>query len=96
MEPLCRSRIENIAALLECGKGVGVEAMIVEVSEPVAADKRHEAKPRGISPPELAEKFSQLFTTRDAIVLRRIYAEENMVTEEEVLTIFSGKVPVAG
>lgn len=74
---------------------LGLEQMIVQVSEPVKPDKLGEAAWRDVSPEQLiGDGWKALFTVKDTEVLKRLYNDEYYVTKDEVDAILSGKVQV--
>lgn len=64
-------------------------AMIVAVSEPVKSlDEVKNWQPMDAA--TLAMKWHELFTHKDATVLRRTYSKEHVVTEQELEAIMGG------
>ena len=73
---------------------LGLEQMVVEMTEPVSPEALSGEPWRKVTAKELNAEWSTLFTSKDTTMLKRIYAREHVVTEAEVDMIMSGKVLV--
>jgi hypothetical protein len=76
---------------------MGIEQMVVEVTDPIEPGKQLNGQPwRKLSPEQAHNEWNKLFSTKDTQMLKRLYSREHAVTEEEVDRIMEGKVTVAG
>ena len=73
---------------------LGVEQMVTGVSEPVAPESLGSAPIRSLTPKEMFEERTKLFTTKDFELLKRLYFREHHVSDAEVDDIMGGIVGV--
>jgi hypothetical protein len=73
---------------------LGLEEMIIAVSDPVTPEKIMSASWKAVTGDSLSRDWSTLFNAKDTAVLKSIYANEHTVSQEELDLIMAGKQTV--